>query len=202
MNTELIRVRKFGVQVHEILHEGGPARAAGAGLVHVSAAAVIANPFVGKFEPELTPFMAALRALGTELTRRALLAIGGAEQVQTYGKGVIVGSSGDLELAALWHEAGGWAMREQLGANGRGQPKAIVPFNEAVGHVGYRLMVPMYYLHASYVRSHFQTTDFGFHDAPRPDELVYGLVMGNGERIHARAGGMKMSEVKLNDGQR
>jgi len=39
-------------------------------------------------------------------------------------------------------------------------------------------------------------------DAPRPDEIVLILAMTTGARIHARAGGLKASEIKGEDGLR
>ena len=40
------------------------------------------------------------------------------------------------------------------------------------------------------------------HDAPRPSEIVFALVMSTGPRIHARVGGLAASEIKGEDGQR
>jgi hypothetical protein len=39
-------------------------------------------------------------------------------------------------------------------------------------------------------------------DAPRPDEIVLVLAMTTGARIHARAGGLRASEIKGEDGLR
>ena len=79
--------------------------------------------------------------------------------VEAYGKAAIVGINGELEHGAVWHEAGGWAMRPVLG-----EPKAIVPAAKAVAAAGYRLMVPLHYIHAAYVRSHFNTMEVGIQD--------------------------------------
>ena len=51
---------------------------------------------------------------------------------------------------------------------------------------GYRIMVPVHYIHASYVRSHFNSIEVGIQDAPRPKEILFALVMGDGGR--ARCG--------------
>jgi hypothetical protein len=53
---------------------------------------------------------------------------------------------------------------------------------------------------ASYVHSHFDAMAIGINDVPRRDELVLVLVMTGGPRVHARAGGLKASEVKGEDG--
>jgi hypothetical protein len=65
--------------------------------------------------------------------------------VEVYSKAAIVGINGEMEHGAVWHEAGGWAMREVLG-----NPKAMVPAVKAVASAGYRVMVPVHYIHASY----------------------------------------------------
>jgi hypothetical protein len=140
--------------------------------------------------------MAELRALGRELAEE-LAGVLGKERVEAYGKAAIVGINGELEHGAVWHEAGGWAMRTVLG-----EPKAIVPAAKAVAAAGYRLMVPLHYVHASYVRSHFNAMEVGVQDGPRPDEIFFALVMADGGRVHARLGGLAKDQVKVHDGQR
>ncbi len=161
-----------------------------------AAVAVVRNPFAGRHEPDLLPFMAALRVLGSELAQE-LVGVLGKDKVEAYGKAAIVGVNGELEHGAVWHEAGGWAMRAALG-----EPKAIVPAAKAVANAGYRLMVPLHYIHAAYVRSHFNAMEVGVQDGPRPDEIVYALVMADGGRVHARLGGLTKEQVKVHDGQR
>jgi hypothetical protein len=187
-------IRKTQVSVEEVWHERGPRLAKP--LRVAVAAAVIRNPFAGRYEADLLPFMAELRELGTMLSK-ALIERLGAENIQAYGKGAIVGEDGELEHGALWHEAGGWAMRAVLG-----QPKAIVPAAKTVGTLGTRLMIPLGHINAAYVRSHFGSAELTIWDAPRRDEILYGLTMATGGRVHERSGGLKASDIKVNDGQR
>ena len=199
--TSLVQIRKRSLTIETILHEGGPpgsgqAESANQPLRLAAACAVIRNPYAGRYEPDLLPFMAELRSLGAMLAGELVETLGG-DCIEVYGKAAIVGIHGESEHAALWHEAGGWAMREALG-----NPKAIVPSNQAVAAAGYRLMVPLHYIHACYVRSHFQSMEVGIQDAPRPDEILYALVMGTGGRIHARLGGLAKEQVSQHDGQR
>ena len=42
----------------------------------------------------------------------------------------------------------------------------------------------------------------GADQLPRPDEIMFILAMGTGPRVHDRAGGLKASEIKGEDGQR
>ena len=190
----LIQIRKQSLTVETIHHEGGPAPAQP--LRMAAACAVVRNPYAGRYEPDLLPFMAELRSLGTMLSEQ-LVGVLGKDRVEAYGKAAIVGTNGELEHGAVWHEAGGWAMRALLG-----EPKAIVPSSKAVASAGYRLMVPLHYIHAAYVRGHYNAMEVGIQDSPRPDEILYALVMADGGRIHSRLGGLTKDAVKVHDGQR
>lgn len=191
----LVNVRKYKLDVEECWHEGGPRLAAP--LRVAVGMAIVKNPFAGRYEPDLLPFMAELRQLGSELSNRMIEALGGPGVVQAYGKGAVVGEDGELEHGAVWHEAGGWAMREALGA-----PKAIVPAAKTIGGVGTRLIIPLGHIQAAYVRSHFGSAEATIWDGPRRDEIVFALAMATGGRIHARLGGLAAEDVVGNDGLR
>lgn len=190
----LIKIRKRSIIIETQFHEGGPV--ADKPLKLAAACAVIENPYAGRYEPDLMPFMAELRSLGTLLAQELVDTLG-KENVEVYSKAAIVGVNGEMEHGAVWHEAGGWAMRAVLG-----EPKAMVPASKAVASAGYRLMVPLNYIHASYVRSHYNSMEIGIQDAPRPNEILYALVMGTGGRVHSRLGGLTKDKVSVNDGQR
>ncbi len=190
----LIAIRKRSLTIETIFHEGGPPAAQPLKLA--ASCAVIQNPYAGRYEPDLLPFMAELRSLGTQLATELVETLG-RDRVEVYSKAAIVGVNGEMEHGAVWHEAGGWAMRAVLG-----EPKAMVPAAKAVAATGYRLMVPLHYIHASYVRSHYNSMEIGIQDAPRPDEILFALVMGTGGRIHARLGGLRTDQVSVHDGQR
>jgi hypothetical protein len=190
----LIEIRKRSLTIETTYHEGGPVT--DKPLKLAAACAVIKNPYAGMYEPDLMPFMAELRNLGTLLAQELVDTLG-KENIEVYSKAAIVGVNGEMEHGAVWHEAGGWAMRSVLG-----EPKAMVPASKAVANAGYRLMVPVHYIHASYVRSHFNSMEVGIQDAPRPNEILFALVMGTGARVHSRLGGLTKDKVTVNDGQR
>jgi len=190
------KIRKFFTTVEEIMHEGGPV--AGKPLKRGAVLAVIENPFAGAYHEEISSFMKDLEPLGLEMAKRLIAALGGDKgDIQGYGKGAIVGQSGELEHGALWHVPGGYAMREALG-----DAKAIVPSTKKVGGPGTRLDVPVTHINASYVRSHFDAMEVGIPDAPRANEIVLALVMTTGSRIHARVGGLKAEDIEGQDGLR
>jgi hypothetical protein len=191
----LVNVRKIKLDVEDVWHEGGarlqePLRVA-------VATAIVANPYAGRYESDLLPFMAELRALGATLSSRIIAGLGGVAQIEAYGKGAIVGEDGELEHGAVWHEAGGWAMREALG-----NPKAMVPSAKTIGGAGTRLMIPLGHIQASYVRSHYGTCEMTVWDGPRRNEIAFALAMSTGGRVHARLGGLAASDIKGLDGLR
>jgi hypothetical protein len=190
-----VRVRKIVLTIEEIHHEGGPA--AEVPLLRGACFAVIENPFAGRYEPEIQGFMEPLRPLGLDLAGRLAAALGGADRIEGYGKGALIGTAGELEHGALWHAPGGYAMRETIGGT-----KAIVPSAKKVGAAGARLDVPVTHVNASYVRSHFDSVEVGLNDAPRAGEMLLTLVMTTGPRIHSRAGGLEASEIEGEDGLR
>ena len=191
-----VEVRKFHSTVEEIFHEGGPRPVQT--LRRAAILAAIRNPYAGRYEPNILPFMETLNALGVTMAERLLALLGGdPKRVEGYGKGAIVGAAGELEHGALWHVPGGYAMRRVLG-----DAKAIVPSTKKVGGPGARLDVPVTHINASYVRSHFDAMELGIPAAPRADELVVALVMTTGSRIHARVGGLKASDIRGEDGLR
>lgn len=192
-----VKIRKIVESLEEIWHEGGPV--AEKPYLRAWCLAVIENPFAGRYEPDIQPFIDDLRPLGLQMAQRLIDRLGGKENVQGYGKGAIIGEGGEIEHGALWHAPGGYAMRQLLGAEAS---KAIVPSTKKVGGVGARLDVPVTHVMASYVRSHFDSIEVGCNDAPRANEMALALVMTNGPRVHSRAGGLEAWDIKGEDGLR
>jgi len=191
----IIRIRKKLLNVEHIYHEGGPARAEP--LKQGAIAVVFENPYAGRYVEDLSELAKDAREMANELVPELIDALGSKDAIQTYGKGAIVGVNGELEHGAIWHEAGGWAMRAVLS-----HAKAIVPAAKVVASAGTHLQVPLHHVEACYVRSHFNTMDVGVIDAPRPNELLYALVMGTGARVHERLGGLRADQIAVGDGQR
>jgi len=188
-----ITLRKKILSVEEIYHEGGPAR----DIPHKRAyiAAVISNPYAGRYVEKIMSFMDDLKPLGLQMARDLIAAIGGKSVVQAYGKAALIGEAGELEHAALWHGPGGYSMRELLP-----NTKAIVPSSKKVGGPGARIDVPITHTNASYVRSHFDSIEIGVNDAPRKNEMVVMLAMTSGARVHNRSGGLDSKDIRGNDG--
>jgi hypothetical protein len=213
----MIEIRRILTQVEDIYHEFGPPPSTP--LRRGAVAAVLKNPFSGRYEPDIMPMMEALNPVGLEMAHRLLAAMDvPRERIETYGKGAIIGAAGELEHGALWHVPGGYAMRELLGWKGdrqayakghtsgtKGQPGnalSIVPSTKKVGAAGTALDVPLTHINASYVRSHFDAFEMRVSGAPAADEIVFILAMSTGTRVHARVGGLKAADIAQWDGLR
>ncbi len=190
-----VDLRKMHLTIEDVFHDGGPIAAKPSR--RGAAIAVIKNPFANQYQEEIGSFMEVLRPLGLILAKNLVEGLGGAENIEGYGKGAIVGLNGELEHGALWHAPGGYAMREVLGGT-----KAIVPSAKKVAAAGARIDIPIAHTQAAYVRSHFDSMEVGLNDAPRSDEVAYVLVMMTGPRIHARVGGLQAADVIGEDGLR
>lgn len=182
-------IRKTVVTVETIHHDGGPR--VDKPLRIVVAAAVVANPFAGRYVEDLMPWMNGLKPLSTQLTNMGLEALGAKpSDIQVFGKGAIVGVDGELEHGAMWHAPGGGGMKDVLDTPG------WVAGGKMMGALGARLQIPMVYIRSQWVRSHYNTIEIGIYDAPRPKELVFALAMGTGPRVHARLGGLTTEQAE------
>jgi hypothetical protein len=219
-----LEVRRVLTMVEDIHHEFGPPVAMP--LRRGAIAAVLTNPYAGRYVEDIVPMMDALTPVGIDLAQRLRAAMDvDVDAIQSYGKGSIVGSAGELEHGALWHVPGGYAMRELLGWKGdraayakgqvtagmvndaatSGQPGnalAIVPATKKVGGPGTTLDVPLTHINASYVRSHFDAIEVRVPGAPAADEIVFILAMATGARVHARVGGLAAADIALWNGLR
>jgi hypothetical protein len=206
----MIEIRRTLTQVEDIHHEFGPRpdRPLRRGAIAV----VLTNPFAGRYEPDILPMMDALTPVGIDMARQLHHAMDvPVERIESYGKGAIVGSAGELEHGALWHVPGGYAMRELLGwkgdraayargqgaaSNGQsGNALAIVPATKKVGGPSTKLDVPLTHINASYVRSHFDAIEVYVPGSPLADEVVFIVAMTTGARIHQRVGGLKAADI-------
>jgi hypothetical protein len=190
-----IDVRKLVLSVEEVWHDRGPRLESP--LRRGSIAALLRNPYAGRYVDDIQPMMEALKPLGREMAARLIAALGGAGAIEGYGKGALVGLDGELEHGALWHLPGGYGMRDLLEGS-----HAIVPSATKIGAAGAAIDIPVHHRVAAYVRSHFDTLEVRVPDGPRADEMMLVLAMTTGPRPHARVGGLRVDEISRFDGQR
>lgn len=164
-----------------------------------AAAVVFKNPYAGKYQEDLSLLIDWSVELGEMLTKKAVAALGiDPAAVHSYGKATIAGEQGELEhCAALMHPKLGTPMRENVGGG-----KAIIPSAKKLGYPGAAIDVPLHFKNAAFVRSHFDAMEVRVPDAPRADELVLVVAVTDSGRPMARIGGLKVEEVKGEDGLR
>ncbi len=165
-------------------------------------AAVFQNPFSGKDVEDLSVLFDFGEHLGGALARtaRTTLAIS-PDEVESYGKAVIVGERGELEHGhALLHPKLGKSLREECG--GANICTAIIPSSGKIGRLGTSIDVPVHYKRAAFVRSHYDSIELMVPDAPLPDEIVLAVALTNSGRPRPRIGGLKKEEAKGTDGLR
>lgn len=185
----LFPIRKIVTLTEEIRSDHGPD--SDTPLVKGAIAAVVTNPYAGRYVDDLSPATDELRELGETLGGQLITHLGGdPSAIESYGKGAIVGAAGEIEHGAMWHIPGGGGMRAAIG---RGT--SIVPSTKKMGPLGARLDVPLTHLAWSYVGSHYDAIEVGVSDGPRPHEMVLILAMATGGRINARlAGGFTLDD--------
>lgn len=187
---QLKRIYTFHEQVYS---EGG--RELPTPLQRVAAAAVIHNPFAGRYAEDLSELMAIGAELGHLLGERARAGLAGAAP-HSYGKAAIVGLAGEREhAAALLHPRLGAPLRAVVDGG-----KALIPSAKKMGGPGTAIDIPLHYKNAMKVRSHFDAMEIRIPDAPAPDEIVVAVAVTDGGRPHARVGGLLLANVQGEDG--
>ena len=176
-------IRKIVTYDEETLSEGF--RPADLPWRMFAVAAVVQNPWAGRFVEDLGPEIRAFGpALGALLTERMIALAGGGEAIEAYGKAAVVGLDGEVEHAsALIHTLRfGNHYRDAVGA------KSYLAFTNTRGPANAPIMVPLMDKNDAGRRSHYLTLQFAIPDAPRADEIVVVLGAATGGRPHHRIG--------------
>jgi hypothetical protein len=191
------RIRKILTVVEETRTEMG--RSVNPPTRRAAAAAVIENPFAGKYVEDLSELMEIGEELGALLTERAVAALGiPGPSVESYGKAAAVGENGELEhAAALLHPKLGAPVRKALGKGA-----ALIPSSKKRGGVGVPLDIPLGHKDAAFVRSHFDGMEIRVADAPRANEIVVAIALTDSGRPLPRVGGLTKDQIKGDDGLR
>jgi hypothetical protein len=188
-----ITIRKWVVSLEEVMSDG--VRGTSRPIRRAVIAAVIGNPYAGRWSDDLELLENAGEQLATEFMSRALTLLDG--HVEAYGKGGIVGENGEIEhVAAVLHPRFGEPTRRLAGG------VSILPSVKKRGGQGASLDIPIHHKAAMMVRSHFDAIEFRVTDAPTADELVVALAVSDGSRPHPRVGGLRAEDVEGIDGLR
>lgn len=152
-------------------------------------AAVIKNPYAGKYVEDLQPLIDKYAAeLGKELPSKAInqLGIKGSE-VEGYGKAALVGLDGEVEHgSAIIHTM-------KFGNEFRkicGNAKTLLPSAEKRAGAGSSIDLAIKHKMDAKIRSHHMSIEFRIPDAPRSDEIVVAAVVTDSGRAHPRIGSL------------
>lgn len=173
----LLDVRRIVVQVEETWREMD--RAIAPRPRKVVAAAVIRNPYAGKYVEDLAPLYDLGADVAALLAERAVAALGVApEDVAAYGKGAIVGVDGELEhAAAILHPRFGAPVRAAVE---RGDD--IIPSTKKLGGPGSSITMPVTNKNDIWSFDDMDAAEIAIPDAPRSDEIVVCLALAVGGR--------------------
>lgn len=179
-----LQVRKYISYIEDILIEGQ--KPAEKPLRTAAVAAVFTNPWAGRgFIDDLRPEIHAMAPLlGQEMVPRLMDLVGGAENVEAFGKASIVGVNGEIEHgSAFIHTLRfGNYLREAV------KSSAFIPFTNKRGGAGNSITFPLTHISEGGARSHFLSLEFNIADAPGPDEILIAIGVATGGRPHARIG--------------
>ena len=178
-----LRIRKFVDYSEEIHIEGFKETN---NPLHIFAvAAVITNPWAGRYIENLKPEIHAFAPiLGEKLSERILKLAGGPDNIEAYGKAAVVGTEGEIEHgSAFTHTLRfGNFYRNAVGA------KSYLVFTNTRAPANGPIMIPLMDKHDPGRRSHYHTIQFTISDSPAANEIVIALGGANGGRPHHRIG--------------
>ena len=178
-----LEIRKFVDYSEEIHIEGF--KEANNPLHIFAVAAVITNPWAGRYIEDLKPEIHAFAPiLGEKLSERILKLAGGPDNIEAYGKAAVVGTEGEIEHgSAFTHTLRfGNFYRNAVGA------KSYLVFTNTRAPANGPIMIPLMDKHDPGRRSHYHTIQLAISDSPAANEIVIALGGANGGRPHHRIG--------------
>lgn len=173
----LLKLRKIVVQVEETHSDMGrpvdpPARKA-------IAVAVVENPYAGRYVEDLSPLYDLGAELGGLLASRAVEALGVApDDVDSYGKGAIIGLDGEIEhAAAILHPKFGAPVRAAVDHG-----DDIIPGTKKMGAAGSIITMPITNKDSIWEFDNMDAAEIAIADAPRGNEMLVAVVLAIGGR--------------------
>ncbi|MFT5504158.1 MAG: hypothetical protein ACI845_004000 [Gammaproteobacteria bacterium] len=190
-----LKLRKVVRYIDETHIEGG--KPADRPWVMAAVAAVIENPWAGQgFVEDLrTTILELAQPLADILVPDILRTIGGAEQVEAYGKAAIVGVNGEIEHGSGLIHTLRFGNEYRVAVEGKG----FLSFTNKRAGPGTAITIPMMHKDDAGFRSHYLTHEFHIPDAPGPDEIIIALGAASSGRPHHRIGNryMDMEEMQV-----
>jgi hypothetical protein len=164
-------------------------------LRKVAVAAIIQNPFAGRFERHLDPLIEASVEIGRHICGLAIAMLS-PHKAESYGKAAIIGMNGEQEHGvAMLTTVFGNVMREAAGGG-----KAWISSITKRAAPGASIDIPLAHKDALYVRSHYDGITVTLPGAPLPDEIAVICAYASRGRPNHRVGGLAVHEIKGTDG--
>ena len=167
-------------------------------LRRVASVAVVGNPYAGGYVEDLSEAIEASAEVGRILAKLAVELMG-PYQIESYGKGGVVGLGGELEHAnAMLTTVFAAPLREAVGG-----AAAWIPSFTKLASPSSAIDVPLAHKDALYVRSHYDGVSVALpSDAPAADEVALIVCLANRGRLNARVGGLAAKDIVGKDGLR
>ena len=176
----MVAIRKLALLREEAFAEMGTPGARP--VVRAVAMIAIANPFAGRYVPDLSDLIDAGAALAERVAPDLLRMLAGPPV--SYGKGAIVGTAGEIEHGhALLHPKMGRPLRAAIGGGA-----ALIPSAAKIGAPGAALDLPLGHKDDAWSRGHFDAITVSLGDAPRPEEILVVIGLADGGRLLHRIG--------------
>ena len=188
-----LQIRKMLSFVDEVRAEAG--RIASPPLRKVAVAAILSNPFAGRWVDDLGPLTESSAALGLEITGIAM-SLMKPHAAESYGKAAIIGLDGEQQHgSAMLTTVFGNVMREAAGGG-----KAWISSFTKRASPGSTIDIPLAHKDALYVRSHYDGITITLPDAPLPGEIAIVCAYANRGQLNHRIGGIAAGDIKGEDG--
>ena len=172
-----LEIRKVVIQIDEVHRDSG--KLISKPSIKAVSAAVIKNSFAGKYIEDLEPLYDIGAEIGGYLAEKCVSTLGvKKEEIESYGKGAIVGVNGEIEhAAALLHPRFGAPVRAAVGTG-----KDIIPSTKKIGGPGSVIVMPMTNKDNIWDFDHMDAAEITMPDGPMPDEILIAVCLGIGGR--------------------
>ena len=145
----------------------------------VAVAAVIKNPLAGDYVEDLEVIRELGKNVSGQLAEKGVQVLGvDPDDIESYGKGAIIGVDGEIEhSAALLHPRFGAPVRAAVK-----EGKDIIPGTKKVGGPGSSITMPLTHKNNIWDFDHMDAMEISIPDAPKADEIVVIVALGIGGR--------------------
>lgn len=190
-----MKIRKIVTEIEDILSD--EQKEAAKPLRKVAVTAICENPCAGRYVEDLQVLIDASEIIGAKISTLAAEHMRGHE-IQSYGKGAVVGLNGALEHAeAVLTTVFGDTLRVAAGGG-----KAWICHMAKRGAPNCSIDIPLAHKDALTIRSHYDAMTVTIPDGPLPDEIAITVVFTSGGRLNHRIGGHSLDKMIGQDGLR